>query len=52
MQRPTIQCLAVDQTTRTIPIVWIVFNNFTGRYGFAQFLEANLTYDALINRML
>ncbi len=51
MQRSFLQGQAKDQTAWAIFIGWIVFDDLAVFDGLTQFLNADATYDALIDTM-
>lgn len=45
-------CFAMNQATRAVLVIWVVFNNHTVGDRFSQFRHADASDDGLINRML
>src|SRR5438874_3495787 len=41
-----------NQTTRTMFVVWVVFNYFTTGDGLTEFLDTNAPKDTLVNSVL
>ena len=52
MQRPSFSGLSQDQATRSVFILWVIFNHFGIAEDFSDFLYADATDDALVNSML
>jgi len=52
MQRPSFSGLSQDQATRSVFILWVIFNHFSIAEDFSDFLYADATDNALVNSML